>query len=206
MASTRSHSFGSLSPSGTKAPLIPEQTRAWVQTYGRNSRIYAWGFFFLVLPIIFGIIWWDLGEINDDLLYAFGFFMLVFFPLALGTRRAATRSWVGVVEDMYTKEVRVRRGENLPDEFVTHFKAVVRTQRGKKLTLDLSARHFHYFAPGDRIFKISGLDWPEKATLNRDERICLACGNLYPPGTGQCPRCGAPEPDHGTLLQLAGIG
>jgi hypothetical protein len=71
--------------SGT-GPLTPEQTKAWVQTYGRHSRIYAWGFFALILPVNLGVIWWEMGEINEDVLYSFGFAAVVTFFLD-GDRR-----------------------------------------------------------------------------------------------------------------------
>lgn len=185
-------------------PLTPEQTRAWVQTYGRHARIYAWGFFVLVLCLIFGLIWWEMGEVNDDVLYSFAFAATVSFLLARWSRRTATQSWAGVVEDMHVREVRVRRAGDQPDEIVYRPRAVIRTRGGKKLTLRLTETLYGYFAPGDRLFKISGLDWPEKAELDRETRVCLACGNLYLPGAGRCSRCRAPEPDHGTLVRMAG--
>lgn len=194
------------SNSKTTRPLTPEQTRAWVRTYARHSRIYAWGFFALVLPLIFGLIWWELGEVNDDLLYSFGFAALVFFLLARWSRKTATQSWAGVVEDMRVKEVRIRRDGGQPDDIACRPRAVIRTRGGKALTLRLSETLYEYFTPGERVFKISGLDWPEKAELDRAERVCLACGNLYAQGAGRCPRCRAPEPDHRTLARLAGFG
>jgi len=190
--------------SQTTRPLTPEQTTAWVRTYGRHSRIYAWGFFALVLSLIFGLIWWEMGEVNDDVLYSFAFAAAVTFLLARWSRKTTTQSWAGVVEDMHVKEVRVRRDGGQSDDIAYRPRAVIRTRGGKRLTLRLSEPLYKYFTPGERVFKISGLDWPEKAELDRAERVCLACGNLYPPGTGSCPRCRAPEPDHGTLVRLSG--
>lgn len=176
-----------------------------MQTYGRHSRIYAWGFFALVLSLIFGLIWWEMGEVNDDVLYSFGFAAMVTFLLAGWSRKQTTRSWVGVVEELFLKQVRVRRDGNQSDDIAYSPRAIIRTQGGKALTLRLTEPLYEYFAPGDRVFKISGLDWPEKAELDCAERVCLACGNLYGQGAGQCPRCSAPEPDHGELVRLAGF-
>lgn len=187
------------------SPLTPEQTRAWVQTYGRHSRIYAWGFFALILPLIFGLIWWEMGEVNDDVLYSFGFAATVTFLLARWSRKQTTQSWVGVVEELFLKQVRVRRDGNQSDDIAYSPRAKIRTQGGKALTLRLTEPLYEYFAPGDRVFKISGLDWPEKVELDRAERVCLACGDLYGQGAGQCPRCSAPEPDHAELVRLAGF-
>jgi hypothetical protein len=188
--------------SGTR-PLTPEQTTAWVQTYGRHSRIYAWGFFALVLPVILGVIWWEMGEINEDVLYSFGFAAMVTFLLARWSRKQSVQSWVGVVEELFMKKVRVRRDGDQQDDIAYSPRARIRIQGGKALTVRLSETLYGYFTPGERVFKISGLDWPEKAELDRAERVCLACGNLYVQGAGSCPRCRAPEPDHETLLRLA---
>jgi hypothetical protein len=187
------------------SPLTPEQTKVWVQTYGRHSRIYTWGFFVVVLSLIFGLIWWEMGEVNDDVLYSFGFAATVTFLLARWSRKQTTQSWVGVVEELFLKQVRVRRDGNQSGDIAYSPRAIIRTQGGKRLTLRLTELLYEYFAPGDRVFKISGLDWPEKAELDREARVCLACGNLYPPGSGRCSRCRAPEPDQGTLVRMAGF-
>jgi len=185
-------------------PLTPEQTTAWVQTYGRHSRIYAWGFFALILPVILGVIWWEMGEINEDVLYSFGFAAVVTFLLARWSRKQTTQSWIGTVEELFMKKVRVRDGDQ-QDGITYSPRARIRTQGGKALTLRLSETLYGYFTLGERVFKISGLDWPEKAELDRAERVCLACGDLYAHGVGKCPRCRAPEPDHGALVRLAGL-
>jgi hypothetical protein len=184
------------------SPLTPEQTTAWVRTYGRHSRIYAWSFFALILPVILGLIWWEMGEINEDVIYSFGFAAVVTFLLAQWSRKQTTQSWTGVVEELFMKKVRASRDGNQSDDITYSPRAKVRTQGGKALTLRLSEALYGYFAPGDMVFKVSGLDWPEKAELDREERVCLACGNLYAHGAGTCPRCRAPEPDHETLLRL----
>ena len=205
MTAGRSRRSGLRSATGSKAPLTPDQTKAWVQTYGRQSRIYAWGFFALVLSMIFGLIWWEMGEVNDDVLYSFGFAAAVTFLLASWSRKLTTQSWAGVVEELFMKKVRVRRDADQEDDIAYSPRAIIRTQGGKRLTLRLSETLFGYFAPGDRVFKISGLDWLEKAELDSEERVCLSCGDLYAQGAGKCPRCRAPEPDHGALVRLAGL-
>lgn len=205
MKADRSRRSRPRSATGSKAPLTPDQTRAWVRTYGRHARIYSWGFFVLVVLLIFGLIWWEMGEVNDDVLYSFAFAATVTFLLARWSRKTATQSWAGVVEDVHVKEVRVARDGGQPDDIVLRPRAVILTRNGKRLTLRLTETLYEYFTPGDMVFKISGLDWPEKAELDRAERVCLACGNLYAQGAGQCPRCRAPEPDHETLVRLAGF-
>lgn len=196
-ASAKKHSSGA-------APLTPEQTEAWLRKYGRHSRIYAWGFFALLMPVILGVVWWEMGEINEDVLYSFGFAAVVTFLLAKWSRKQTAKSWVGVVEELFMKKVRVRRDGDQHDDISYKPMARIRTEDGKKRTQHLSQELFEYFRPGDRVFKVSGLEVPEKVTLEDDRRVCLACGSLYGQGRGTCPRCRAPEPDHGTLVRMAG--
>ncbi|MCB5285900.1 MAG: hypothetical protein LHW45_09990 [Candidatus Cloacimonetes bacterium] len=201
-----SKTFSRKKSSSGMTVMSPDQTKAWVKKYGRHSRIYAWSFFGLVLPLIFGLIWWELGEINDDALYSFGFAALVLFMLARWSRKQTTQSWFGVVDEMFTKKLGVRRDTDLQDDILYKPMARIRTQSGKVLTQRLSNDLYEYFNPGDRVFKVSGLEFPEKTELDRPERVCLACGNLYGWGEGQCSRCHAPEPDHQTLCRIVGSG
>ena len=203
LRSTGSRSSSGKKASANTAPLTPEQTTAWVQTYGRHSRIYAWGFFALILPVILGVIWWEMGEINEDVIYSFGFAALVTFLLARWSRKQTVQSWVGVVEELFMKKVRVRRDADQSDDISYRPMARIRTENGKKSTQHLSQELFEYFRPGDRVFKVAGLEVPEKVVLDGDRRVCLACGSLYGLGSGSCPRCRAPEPDHETLVHLA---
>jgi len=189
---------------GTPAPLTPEQTEAWLSKYGRHSRIYAWGFFALLMPVILGVVWWEMGEINEDVLYSFGFAAVVTFLLARWSRKQTAKSWVGVVEELFMKKVRIRRDADQHDDISYKPMARIRMDNGKKRNQHLSQELFEYFQPGDKVFKVSGLEVPEKVTLDGDRRVCLACGSLYGQGSGSCPRCRAPEPDHGTLVRMAG--
>jgi hypothetical protein len=188
---------------GTPAPLTPEQTKAWLSKYGRHSRIYAWGFFALVLPVILGVIWWEMGELSEDVLYSFGFAAVVTFLLAKWSRKQTAKSWVGVVEELFMKKVRIRRDADQHDDISYKPMARIRMENGKKRNQHLSQELFEYFRPGDKVFKVPGLEIPEKVTLDGDRRVCLACGSLYGQGSGSCPRCRAPEPDHGTLVRMA---
>lgn len=186
--------------SAEPSPLTPEQTAAWVRAYGRQSRVYAWGFFLLMLPAILGLIWWEMGELTQDVLSSFGFAALVFFLLARWSRRATTQGWLGVVQEVSATQMRVRREGHPHDSNPSRG----RNRDGGEVTLRLPDELCAYFRAGDRVFKLSGLDWPEKAEWDGPERVCLACGRLYPQGQGRCWRCSAPEPDHETLVRLAG--
>lgn len=181
------------------ATLAPDQTRVWVRTYGRHARIYAWGFFVVVLAMIFGLIWWELGEINNDLLASFGFAALVTFLLACWSRRITKQQWRGVIEEMFIKVMKRCGGED-----TASYIAKVRTEKGRRVTLRLSEVLYDHFQVGDEVLKIAGLEWPEKMNAQGKQRVCLACGNLSARGAGACPRCGSPEPDHGALLRIVG--
>lgn len=183
-------------------PLTPDETRAWVRTYGRHARLWTWIFFVLVLGLIFGLIRWEMGEVNADVLYSFGFVALLTFLLACWSRKSATRSWVGVVEELRSEKIEACRLRGRSGDSVERRMLRVRLPKGRVVTLRLSPKLYAYFHPGERIFKVSGLEWPEKVELDRPERVCLACGCLYLQGAGRCGRCGAPEPDHPMLVRL----
>jgi hypothetical protein len=137
-------------------------------------------------------------------MYSFGFAAMVTFLLARWSRKQTAKSWVGVVEELFMKKVRVRRDADQHDNISYKPMARIRTRDGKVHTQHLSQALYEYFQPGDEVFKVSGLEVPEKVTLNSDSRVCLACGSPYGQGSGTCPRCRAPEPDHGTLVRLVG--
>ena len=146
-----------------------------------------------------------MGELNQDVLSSFAFAALVFFLLAWWSRRATTRSWIGIVEDMVGTQMQVRRtGVRRKQYPATDSPRRSLPGHGRKVTLRLTQELSHYFRPGDSVFKVSGFDWPEKVERDGPKRVCLACGRLYPQGQGRCGRCGAPEPDHETLVRLAG--
>ncbi|NCD25612.1 MAG: hypothetical protein EOL86_08490 [Deltaproteobacteria bacterium] len=182
-------------------PLTPAETRLWVRTYGRHARLYAWGFFMVVLPLMFGLIWWDLGEIDADALASFAFAAAVFFLLACWSRGVATQGWTGTVLEFSARPGSGSHDEGGPED---GSRLWIGTTGGKVRTVRLPEALRGYFSSGDRVFKLSGLDWPEKMILDRPKRVCLACGHLYVQGEGRCPRCRAPEPDHATLVRLAG--
>ncbi len=185
-----------------KGPLTPELTREWISNYQQASKRYAWGFFILLHPIVFGIIWWSMGELNKDVFLSLGFFSLVTFILAVFTRRKAKRTWSGVVTKKEIIERRVRQNDDSQDRIVTNYEVLVETGRGKKIKLRCIPLFFDYVKEGDVLVKVAGFDWPEKVELDGQQRACIACGYPMDAGDGNCPRCKAPVPDHGTLVGL----
>lgn len=185
-----------------KGPLTAEQTREWVERYQRHARIYAWGFFALLHPVVFVVIWISMGELNKDVFLSLAFFSFVTFLFAWTTRRKASKSWAGEVVDKGIRQRRVRSGDESHDRIETYHEVVFRTTRGKKVKMRCGVPYFEHFHPGDPAIKLPGYDWPVKARDDGGPRVCLACGNLIDPGEGNCPRCGAPVPDHEALVSL----
>jgi len=184
-------------------PLSPDQTIAWIRTYRSHSRLYAWGFFVMMIPIVLGIIWLDVRTIDEEVLYSLAFFVVVFLALAIWSRRSTTRSWRGVVHDKYIKTRRVGRGTLLLHKVEQRPMLDLETN-GRTLALGVSAPLFDYFSVGDPIFKLSGFDWPEKFELNGESRVCIVCGNILDIDAAVCPRCRAPVPDHSILVRELG--
>lgn len=186
-----------------KGPLTPEQTREWIALYQRDSKLYAWGFFIFLHPVVFGIIWWSMGELNKDVFLSLGFFSLVTFILAVFTRRKAKSSWSGMVTEKGIRQRRVRRDDSAPDRIETYYEVVVSTGRGKSKKIRCNPTYFEYIKEGDVLVKVPGYDWPEKVQYDADHRICIVCGNILDATDGNCPRCRGPVPHHGTLVEMA---
>lgn len=183
-------------------PLTAEQTKEWVDRYQRHSRLYSWGFFVLLHPIVFVVIWVSMGELNKDVFLSLAFFSFVTFLFAWNTRRNAVKSWKGAVVDKGIRKRRVRSGDQSHDRIETYHEVVFQTTRGKKVKMRCGVPYFEHMNPGDNALKVPGYDWPIRAEDDGGPRVCLACGSLIDPGEGNCPRCGAPVPHLETLVEL----
>jgi hypothetical protein len=170
-------------------PMTPAQTEHWMSTYRRHARIYAWGFFLLMIPLVLLLIWFEVRVIDQEVLLSLAFFVVVFFLLARWSRRATTSGWRGVVRDK--REQGVRSPRQVID---------IETERAR-LQIPVSAALFDYFNVGDSVFKVAGFDWPEKQSLAGPSRACIVCGEVVDRAAVQCPRCAAPMPDHATLVR-----
>ena len=188
-----------------KTALTPAETLAYFDLYRRHSRIYAWGFFCFIVPVVFGVIWWSMGELNADVFKATGFFAFVTFILAVFTRRAQNKSWVGKVAQKYIKQTKSRGEEGQADRITYTPIIEVRTSRGKKETLRMGDQLFDYFTEGDDVLKVSGFSYIEKVDLIGDQRVCIICGSLMPLDSTSCKRCGGLGPDHSAMRQVCGV-
>lgn len=186
--------------------LSPEETEAWLSRYRRHSRLYAWGFYFALLPVVFAIIWASMGELNEDVFWSLGFFAVVTLLLAFFSRRRETSCWTGQVRDKYIKVVKSTSRDGRTDSETAYYILEIVTSKGKTIRLRSPESVFEYFEVGDDLFKAPSLNWPEKATLSGDRRICPCCGAILQGVNASCERCGAPVPDHAVLRRFAGAG
>jgi hypothetical protein len=170
-------------------PMSPAQTERWMRTYRRHARIYAWGFFLLMIPLVLLLIWFEVRVIDQEVLLALAFFVAVFFLLARWSRRATTAGWRGVVADKHEQGVRSRRQV-----------IEIETERTRH-RIPVSTALFDYFDVGDSVFKVAGFDWPEKLNLVGQSRACIVCGEVVDRAAAHCPRCAAPMPEHATLVR-----
>lgn len=170
-------------------PMSPAQTERWMRTYRRHARIYAWGFFLLMIPLVLLLIWFEVRVIDQEVLLALAFFVAVFFLLARWSRRATTAGWRGVVADKHEQGVRSRRQV-----------IEIETERTRH-RIPVSTTLFDYFDVGDSVFKVAGFNWPEKLNLAGQSRACIVCGKVVDRAAAHCPRCAAPMPDHATLVR-----
>jgi hypothetical protein len=170
-------------------PMTPAQTERWMSTYRRHAQIYAWGFFLLMIPLVLLLIWFEMRVIDQEVLLALAFFVVVFFLLARWSRRATTAGWRGVVRDKRAQGARSRR------------QVIEIDTDHARLQIPVSAALFDYFNVGDSVFKVAGFDWPEKQSLAGQSRACIVCGEVVERTAAHCPRCAAPMPDHTTLVR-----
>ncbi len=181
--------------------LSPQQTERWIRSYRRQARLYAWGFFLLVIVCVLLLLWLEMGVIDQDVMLSLGFFVVVFFLLARWSRRATQATWRGVISDKRVKVESARGGGLASQRRVI----AVESDSGRH-EIRVAASLYDYFKAGDGVFKLAGFDWPEKLKLDSASRACIVCGEPFDSEAVQCPRCAAPVPDHATLVRTLVAG
>lgn len=147
----------------------------------RQRVSWALVFAFLLVPVVFFIIWKDLGEVSSDLWLSLGGFILVTAFLAVITLRKAGGTWQGELQEV------IQREQGIQFNFLT--------DRGKKVTIFGGASMYGYFQPGDRVIKIRGYDFPEKVRRDGERQMCVVCGKVYPLAEKRCRACRFPSID-----------
>ncbi len=181
----------------TIAPIesgSPDRSKAageWLSKYRRHSRIYAWGFFIVVVIGIGIAVRVGLEEWGTEWFAATGFAALVTWLLAIYSRREAESSWSGVVA---SKEIQERRDTRDPDGNTTRTSYVVfvETDRGKRKKIRVNPSVFDSYREGARVRKFAGLAFALPEEMDGDTALCPVCGRLLEGATETCSSCRAP--------------
>lgn len=158
--------------------------RRWLASYNRQRLAWALIFFLLIIPVVFFIIYKDVGELNSDVWMSLGFFIVITTMLAIYTLRRAGGTWQGDL----VKKVEISRGIRL----------VFLTNQKKRMNIVAGVRLANYFEIGDQVIKIKGYDYPEKIERGGKLQMCVACGTPYPITEKNCRACHYPaiDPQH----------
>ena len=162
----------------------------WLARYRRNARLYAWGFFAVVVVVIAGAIRLSLDEWGTDWLYSTAFAVLVTAALAFHARRSAESAWVGTVEDKTVIERRPNDGDGGMKE--PAYRVTFRTQEGSKRKIRVGGGLFGHYREGAEYRKVAGLNYPLPTEAGAEPGFCALCGADYVTGAGQCLQCRAP--------------
>ena len=150
-------------------------------SYHRQHIAWALIFGVVLIPVVFLIIWLDVGEMTAEVGYSLLGFVVVTAVLGFFTLRKAGDSWQGVLEEMIEKENGIA--------------FVFRSNQGKRVTIYGGAQMAEYFSPGDRVIKIKGYDYPEKVNRDGENQLCMVCGKVYPIGEKRFRFCRYPSID-----------
>lgn len=177
---------GTVSPTN-RIPVNDDLRRsALARSTSYNRQRLAWSLIFLslIIPVVFFVIYRDVGELNSDVWMSLAFFVVITTMLAIYTLRKAGGTWQGELKE----KVEISRGTRL----------VFLTDRGKRIILVAGSRLAVYFHIGDRVIKIKGYDYPEKIDRDGKLQLCVACGTPYPIMENHCPGCRYPsiDPQH----------
>ena len=140
--------------------------RARSTSYNRQRLAWSLIFFLLIIPVVFFILYKDVGELNSDVWMSLGFFIFITTVLAIYTLRKAGGTWQG---DLVEK-IETSKGIRL----------VFLTNQRKRVNIVAGSRLADYFEIGDQVIKIKGYDYPEKIERGSKLQMCVACGNPYP--------------------------
>jgi predicted nucleic acid-binding Zn ribbon protein len=173
-----------------------EATQAWLRSYRRQKKAWAWIFFFILVPIVFVGIWISMGELSSDVFYSVGGFVIVTGMLALWSSRKANKSWQGTLMDKEVRKVTIQNDSSTELRYYLTFE----TARGRTERLSVHPNILAHFDVGDRAVKVKGLDYPVNLDADEGERLCPVCSTIYDANAAECPRCRVPALDPRHLL------
>jgi ribosomal protein L40E len=184
--------------------LSAEETKVWLKKYLTGQKKGTWIFYGIVLIIVLVIV--IIGAENTkEALYAFSFFFIIFTLLAVFTRKRTNKTWIGTIKD---KRIIKGKKYNSQDDIgrtvlepTLYFKL-----KSGSAKLSVTNEMFQYFNVGDKIFKLSGTDYPELQELTPKGRVCIVCGAIMPMGHPlKCKKCKCPVPDYLSVLKEVGL-
>jgi hypothetical protein len=177
-------------PAAQAPAIVAADPAEWLARYRRNARLYAWGFFAVVVVGIAVVIRLSLDDWGTDWLYSTGFAALVTAALAFHSRRSAESAWVGTVEN---KTVIERRRDGADGGMrQPGYRVVFRTREGRKRKVRVSGDLFRRYREGAEYRKVAGLNYPLATGPDADPGFCPLCGADYAAGADQCGQCRAP--------------
>lgn len=163
------------------SPSVRQETHSRSTRYMRQRIVWALIFGLILIPIVFLIIWKDVGELSVDVWLSLGGFIVVTSLLAVFTLRKGGSTWQGQLVQM------------IPGEKGVQFVFV--TNKGKKENLIASTSMVEYFSVGDQVIKVKGYDFPEKIHRDGKNQLCMVCGKVYPINEKRCRFCRYPSID-----------
>lgn len=184
--------------------LSPEETVKWLKKFRKGQKKGTWIFFGAVAVIVLIVIIFNAEDFKTGAI-GFLFFFVVFFLLAFFTRRRANQNWIGVVKNK--KVIKTKRYSSQDDAGTTVLEPMLyfKLKSGSK-KLSVTNEMYNYFNEGDKVFKISGTEYPELQELTLKGRVCIVCGTILPTRHKlKCKKCKSPVPDFITLLKEASL-
>lgn len=184
--------------------LSPDETVKWLQKFRKGQNKGSWIFFGIVAIIVLVVIIFSVEDFKAGAL-GFGLFMIIFFLLAFFSLRRTNQNLIGEIRNK--KIVKSTRRDSDDGYGTTTLDPTLyfKLKSGKK-KLVVSNQMYNYFNIGDKIFKISGADYPELQELTLKGRVCMVCGAIMPVGHPlKCKKCKCPVPDYLTLLKEIGL-
>jgi hypothetical protein len=157
--------------------------------YRRDARLWAWlflGGLWLVVPAFIVFSSWREGAPLEDALFSVAGFLAVSAALFVWSRRRTESAWTALVEDKRLTERCERDGTRR-----VGYRVIARTSTGRRLRVEVTPAAFELLQVGDMLVKQAGFEFPDKVRGSADrERICMACGSVYPVADEACPGCG----------------
>jgi len=185
--------------------MTPEETVQWLMKFRKGTKMGTWIFFGIIVLIVFILVLFKAENLKNGLI-GFSIFSGILFLLAFFTRRRTNQTWVGYVKN---KRIIRRTKRDSYDGSTARVETdptlYFKVKSGSK-KLVVSWGMYDYFNIGDKIFKVSGMDYPELQELTAKGRACMVCGTIMQSGhPNKCRSCKKPVPDFISIRKEVGL-